>query len=60
MRGTVPIITCDSEYGCDNWVIDNYELGAKEWREIMRGWTYEPYKDRDAALCPEHKDEVDQ
>jgi len=52
VRGTVPILTCDSEFGCDGWIIDQYELGVKEWREIMRGWTYNPYKDRDAAFCP--------
>lgn len=57
MRGTIPIITCDSEDGCDSWVVDNYELGVKEWREIMRGWAYDPYKDRDSAYCPEHKKE---
>lgn len=55
MRGTIPILTCDHEDGCDRWVIDNYELGAKEWREVMRGWTYDPYADRDASICPEHK-----
>jgi hypothetical protein len=57
MRGTLPIITCDSEYGCDRWVTDNYELGVKEWREIMRGWTYNPHKDRDTAYCPDCKKE---
>lgn len=60
MRGALPIITCDSEEGCDQWMVDNYELGVMEWREITRGWKYDPYNDRDAALCPEHKDEVDQ
>lgn len=58
MRGTIPILTCDSEYGCDQWVTDMYELGVTNWRENMPGWTYDPYKDRDAALCPEHKKEV--
>lgn len=28
MRGTIPILTCDSEYGCDQWVTDMYELGV--------------------------------
>lgn len=60
MRGTTPILTCDSEEGCDRWVIDMYELGVSEWRETMRGWIYNPYTDRDIAYCPEHKDEVDQ
>lgn len=58
MRGTLPIITCDSEYGCDVWVTDMYELGVTNWREVMRGWAYDPHKDRDTALCPEHKEEA--
>jgi hypothetical protein len=59
MRGTLPILTCDSEDGCDMYVTNQYELGVKEWRDIMRGWAYDPYKDRDASLCPVHKDEAD-
>lgn len=55
MRGTVPILTCDSEDGCDQWVTDVYALGVMEWKEIMRGWAYNPYKDPDSAYCPEHK-----
>jgi hypothetical protein len=55
MRGTVPILTCDHEDGCDSWVVDNYELGVEEWRVLMRGWKYDPYANRDAAICPEHK-----
>jgi hypothetical protein len=38
-------------------MVDNYELGVNEWREITRGWTYNPHKDRDSAYCPEHKKE---
>lgn len=58
MRGTIPILTCDSEYGCDAWTVDQYELGVKEWKHIMRGWAYDPYKDRDAAFCFEHMEEA--
>lgn len=57
MRGTVPILSCDHKDGCDNWVVDNYELGVTNWREVLRGWEYDPYADRDAAYCPEHKGE---
>jgi hypothetical protein len=59
MRGTIPILTCDHEDGCDAWVIDNYELGVTNWRECMRLWVYDPHTDRESALCPEHKTEGD-
>lgn len=58
MKGTVPIVTCDHEDGCDEWMIDNWEMGVSNWRDLMPGWTYDPYKDNDDALCPEHSREA--
>lgn len=57
MRGIVPILSCDHEDGCTEWIIDEYELGIAEWREGMPGWTYNPYKSRDSSYCPDHKKE---
>lgn len=48
-RGTVPILTCDSEFGCDRWEIDYYEMGASV-PKLPSGWTGE----RDNARCPDH------
>lgn len=46
--GTVPIITCDDEYGCDRWEIDYHGMGASV-PKLPEGWTGNP----DDALCPE-------
>jgi hypothetical protein len=56
MRGTIPTLHCDHEDGCDAWVVDEYELGATNWRDALPGWVYDPYTDREAATCPEHKE----
>lgn len=55
--GTVPIQMCDDEYGCDEWMFDNYAMGASNWREVMpTGWVFDPRSDR--AFCPEHKEQA--
>lgn len=54
MKGTVPIITCDDEYGCDEWELDHFEMGVMNWRELMQGWKYDPYNSGDDMFCPEH------
>lgn len=58
MRGTFPIITCDSEDGCDQWTLDWYEALASNWRDLMEeGWRYNrynPYRPDEPQLCPEH------
>ncbi len=58
MRGTAPIITCDHEDGCPEWVIDYYSGLASNWAELMPGWQYEPYRDSMPHLCPEHASTV--
>ncbi|TFD27467.1 hypothetical protein [Cryobacterium cryoconiti] len=58
MRATTPILMCDHEDGCDETTPDFYEMLAQNWRELMdKGWTYDPYRDPDAALCPKHAPE---
>lgn len=53
-QGTIPIVMCDYEGGCDEWFIDNYELGASNWRALVpNGWAYNPYDSTD-DMCPEH------
>lgn len=55
MKGTFPIITCDSEDGCDQWTLDWYEGSASNWRELMQGWHYNPHDwQHDEQLCPRH------
>lgn len=55
MRGTFPIITCDSEDGCSEWTLDWYEALASNWRELMEpDWYYNPYKLAEPQLCPAH------
>jgi len=56
MKSTVPIVTCDYEDGCDEWMINYYEMGVSNWREFLYGWKYDPYSYNDDAFCPEHKD----
>lgn len=60
MRTSAPIITCDSEDGCDQWTLDWYEAAASNWQELMApGWQYDPYNWLDGQqLCPEHASEV--
>ena len=52
---TVPVQTCDHEDGCDEWMIDYYALCANNWRDFLSQWQFDPYKDRDLAFCPEHR-----
>lgn len=57
MRGTVPTLHCDHEDGCTEWTVDWYTLTADNWRDLMRGWKYDPYGDGDSALCSKHAGE---
>ncbi len=52
--GTIPIQTCDGDDAlcCDEWMIDHYETGASNWRELLDGWVFDPHSDR--AYCPAH------
>ena len=54
MRGTIPIVTCDHEDGCDEWMIDHYSMDVSNWRDFLNGWKYDPWTYDDDALCPEH------
>lgn len=45
--GTVPVLMCDNEYGCDNWEVDHYGMGASV-PKLPEGWT----GSRDESLCP--------
>jgi hypothetical protein len=58
MKGTVPIITCDSEYGCTEWSIDYYEMTASNWRSLMSDWKYDPHNQDADMYCPEHVQEA--
>lgn len=54
MKGTAPIIACDDESGCDQWIWDAYTATVDNWRDFLDGWQYDPY-DRDLPqLCPQH------
>ena len=48
-QGTVPVVTCDDEGGCDVWAVDYYEMGASV-PKIPDGWTLLP--DGYYMLCP--------
>jgi hypothetical protein len=54
MKGTMPIVTCDDEYGCTEWEVDYYEVGATNWRALMGHWLYNPYDSNANTYCPEH------
>jgi len=54
MKGTMPIVTCDDEYGCDEWEVDYHQICATNWRELMEGWQYNPYDSAADIFCPEH------
>ena len=59
MRATFPIITCDSEDGCDQWTLDWFDALAGNWRTLMApGWQFDPHSDA-PHLCPEHAKETD-
>lgn len=51
-KGTVPILTCDHEDGCDVWAIDYYEMGVVGPR-LPDGWTRDPNADY-YVFCPDH------
>lgn len=60
-KGTVLIVMCDHENGCDEWVIDHYEMSVSEVNGIRVtptpiGWSGTPGTDE--HLCPEHSPEV--
>lgn len=53
MKATLPIVICDDEQGCDEFMVDYHEQCASNWRDLVpAGWQYDPY--RDTALCPVH------
>ena len=56
--GTIPIQTCDAEEGCDEWMVDHYETGVSNWRDLLAGWSFNPYGPLDSAFCPNHTAEV--
>jgi hypothetical protein len=59
VRATFPIITCDSEDGCDQWTLDWYSALADNWRSLMApGWRYDPYHPDAPQLCPGHGPEA--
>lgn len=58
MKAEIPVIMCDSEDGCDEWFIDNHEMGASSWRDLVPpGWVCDPRSDA-PDLCPKHAEEV--
>lgn len=46
--GTIPILTCDQEDGCDEWTVDYYTVGASV-PKLPEGWTA---IDDYYVLCP--------
>ena len=59
MNASIPIIMCDDEFGCDEYFIDNYEMGVSNWRTFVpEGWQYDPNDGRKPHLCPEHAKET--
>jgi hypothetical protein len=55
VKGNMPVLYCDAEEGCAEWMIDHRAMDVDNWRELVpEGWTYDPYKDAEAALCPYH------
>jgi hypothetical protein len=53
----MPIQACDDADGCDQYVIDWWQMGVREWADLLAGWTFD--RTADYAFCPEHKpDEV--
>ncbi len=57
MKATFPIITCDSEDGCDQWTLDWYEALVSNWRESMEpGWHYNANRPDEPQLCPTHNE----
>lgn len=55
MRGTIPIRTCDSEDGCDGWMIDQHAMDVDNWRDLLDGWKFDPRADE--TFCPDCKKE---
>lgn len=61
MRGTYPIVTCDHEDGCDQWMLDEYTATVSNWQDFLDGWQYDPihYDESECpALCPEHAEQA--
>jgi hypothetical protein len=54
MKGTMDVLYCDAEEGCGEWMPDYYAMDVSNWRDLLKGWTYNPYQDREAALCRYH------
>lgn len=53
MKGTIPVIYCDHEDGCGDWIIDHHAMDVSNWRDFLNGWAYDPAKP-DEALCRFH------
>jgi hypothetical protein len=53
--GAIPILQCDHEDGCEEYITNYYEMCADNWRERMPGWYFDPYEDVDTAYCPKHR-----
>ena len=58
-RGTVPILVCDDEDGCDAWTLDDYGMDVSAVNNVIvtatersPGWQS---TGDDTDLCPEHK-----
>jgi len=60
-KGTVPIVMCDHEDGCDQWVLDDWAMNVSTINDVPvgpvpLGWSGTPGSDE--HLCPEHSPEV--
>jgi hypothetical protein len=58
VKSTIPTLHCDHESGCPEWTPDWYELTCSNWRDLLDGWDYDPYRDPDASFCPEHSRKI--
>lgn len=60
-KGTVPIVSCDHEDGCDTWTVDYWEMTAETVNGIRVTPTPIGWSGRigtDEHFCPEHSPEV--
>lgn len=51
MRGTYPIVTCDHDSGCTEWMLDQWSACVDNWRDFLDGWQYDPFR-YDEIACP--------
>lgn len=57
MRGSYPIVTCDHEDGCTEWMLDHWSADVSNWKTFLDDWQYDPYRydeNKNPALCPKH------